>query len=248
MWVIRGRGTLFVSESFHPFKEDDIFLLGSNQPHVFRRNSEESDVVECVSVFFNINSMLANLSFMPELAELLTFVERSSNGFKVPEEHKPRVRRRIAVLKKLDTMERLIGFLMLLKELHAVSENLKPLSVTSLRDQEQGTLRIHEICRFIKSNFKRNISLEEIADHANLTPQAFCRYFKKHTGLTLVSYINDLRIQEACQLITSERYESMSLVAYNAGFNSITNFNRVFRSVTGFSPKEYHIRFKKNIH
>lgn len=248
MWIIRGSGTLFVADSFHTFGQDDIFLLGSNQPHVFKRDTGDAEAVECVSVFFNINSVLSHLSYMPELNELLTFVTHSSNGFKVPEEHKSRVRRRIAVLKNSDTMERLIGFLMLLKELNAVSDNLKPLSVTSLRERENGALRINEICRYVKDNFKRNISLEEVADHANLTPQAFCRYFKKHTGLTFVSYINELRIQEACRLITSERYESIGLVAYNSGFNSITNFNRVFRSVTGFSPKEYYGRYKTNVY
>ncbi|MBD1431240.1 helix-turn-helix transcriptional regulator [Sphingobacterium sp. DN00404] len=248
MWILRGRGTLFVADSFHTFEQDDIFLLGSNQPHVFKRDVNDTEAVECVSVFFNVNAVFSNLSYMPELSELSTFLACSSNGFKVPEEYKSRVRRRIAVLKKLDTMERLIGFLMLLKELNAVSANLKPLSVGGLREWENGTLRIHDICRYVKENFKRNISLEEVASHANLTPQAFCRYFKKHTGLTFVSYMNELRIQEACELITSERYESIGLVAYNSGFNSITNFNRVFRTVTGFSPKEYYGRYKNNVH
>lgn len=248
MWVIRGRGTLFVSDSFHSFKEDDIFLLGSNQPHVFKRDEMAGTCdVECVSIFFNLKGVLSSLSNMPELGELLAFVLRSANGFQVPEEYKARVKRRISVLRKSNMMERLISFFLLLKELSAVSEELKPLAVSSVPDKGEGTFRINEICRYVKDNFRRAVTLEEVADRASLTPQAFCRYFKKHTGLTFVSYINELRVQEACQLITSKRYESIGLVAYNSGFNSITNFNRVFRSVTGFSPKEYHKRYKNNV-
>lgn len=250
MWIVRGAGTLFVADSFHPFQENDIFLLGSNQPHVFKSDTDmlAPHGVECVSVFFHIKGMLSHLSHMPELEGLIEFVQRNSNGFKVPEGYKGRVKRRIMLMKKSSMLERLISFLFLLKELSAVSDELKPLSASGLQDKDDGMLRIHEICRYVKSNFKRNITLEEAASHASLTPQAFCRYFKKHTGLTFVSYINELRIQEACRLITSERYESIGLVAYNSGFNSITNFNRVFRTVTGFSPKEYHGRYKSNVH
>ncbi|MFD1771145.1 AraC family transcriptional regulator [Sphingobacterium suaedae] len=249
MWIVKGEGTLFLADSFHPFQTGDIFLLGPNQPHVFKKNANTVDQmeVECVSIFFNLKGSLSSLFHMPELAGILEFIVHNSNGFRVPHAYTSRIRRRIALLKKANMMDQLMSFIFLLKELSLVSTELKPLSVTTVFNKDDGFLRINEVCRYIKDNFRRNVTLEEAADHANLTPQAFCRYFKKHTGLTFVSYLNELRIQEACKLITSQRYESMGLVAYNSGFNSITNFNRVFRSVTGFSPKEYFSRYKNNV-
>lgn len=72
-----------------------------------------------------------------------------------------------------------------------------------------------------------------------MTPQAFCRYFKKHTGHTFVSFLNSMRINEACKKLTENSDESISVVAYKCGFTSITNFNRVFKSVMGNSPRGY---------
>ena len=72
-----------------------------------------------------------------------------------------------------------------------------------------------------------------------MTPQAFCRYFKKHTLHTFIGFLNEVRINEACKKLTDGQYDSIATVAYNCGFNSITNFNRVFKTITGKSPSEY---------
>ena len=87
--------------------------------------------------------------------------------------------------------------------------------------------------------FDKPITLEDVARQAHMTPQAFCRYFKRHTLHTFVSFLNKVRINEACKRLTDGRYDSIATVAYNCGFNSITNFNRVFKTVTGKSPSEY---------
>jgi AraC-like DNA-binding protein len=87
--------------------------------------------------------------------------------------------------------------------------------------------------------YDKPITLEDVAKQAHMTPQAFCRYFKKHTLHTFVSFLNEVRINEACKKLTDGNYDSIATVAYNCGFNSITNFNRVFKSVTKKSPSEY---------
>jgi AraC-like DNA-binding protein len=88
-------------------------------------------------------------------------------------------------------------------------------------------------------HYESPLTLEDVAAQAHMTPQAFCRYFKKHTRHTFVSFLNQVRINEACKKLTDGSYDSVSTVAYNCGFNSITNFNRVFKSVTGKSPRDY---------
>lgn len=72
-----------------------------------------------------------------------------------------------------------------------------------------------------------------------MTPHAFCRYFKKHTRYTFINFLNKVRINEACKMLISGMHNGIAAVAYSCGFNSITNFNRVFKSVTGKSPRVY---------
>ncbi|MDR6564849.1 MULTISPECIES: helix-turn-helix transcriptional regulator [unclassified Arcicella] len=79
-----------------------------------------------------------------------------------------------------------------------------------------------------------------------MTPHAFCRYFKKHTRHTFLSFLNEVRINEACKKLTNSNNETIANVAYSCGFNSITNFNRVFKRITTQSPSEYIERYFNN--
>jgi AraC-like DNA-binding protein len=88
-------------------------------------------------------------------------------------------------------------------------------------------------------NYAEAITLDDVAKAAFMTSESFCRYFKKHTGNTFVTFLNEIRINEACKILTANKFENISSAAYKCGFKSITNFNRVFRSVTGSSPREY---------
>jgi AraC-like DNA-binding protein len=104
---------------------------------------------------------------------------------------------------------------------------------------ETEGIRISNIYNYILQHYSTVITLDDVAREACMTPQAFCRYFKKHTRQTFVSFLNQTRINEACKKLTGNKYESISVVAYKCGFNSITNFNRVFKSVIGRSPRDY---------
>ena len=108
-------------------------------------------------------------------------------------------------------------------------------------------LRMGKIYNYVLKNYKNPLTLDDVAAAAHLTPQAFCRYFKKHTGVTFVTFLNELRVTEACKNLTSGEYDNISSVAYSCGFNSIANFNRVFKNVAGASPKDYLTKYLKNV-
>ena len=131
-------------------------------------------------------------------------------------------------------------FLQLLKTLSSVKE-LEPLTVSSLPSSinDKEGMRVASIYNYIIQNYNKALTLEEVAEQAFMTPHAFCRYFKKHTGNTFVSFLNKVRINEACKLLMSGSHNGIAAIAYSCGFNSITNFNRVFKSITGKSPRDY---------
>lgn len=254
MWILEGKGTLIADNSMHAFQENDIFLLGANQSHVFKSNAAYFDEAEpkqvrSISVFFDPNGKLASLFNLPELHMLQSFIKDYERGFKVPDEYFKEVSRRIMRLKEANQMDQLMHFFYLLRTLFQISKQAKALSggKNSSISENEG-IRIGSIYNYITQNFTKAITLEEVADQANLTPQAFCRYFKKHTGNTFVAFLNEMRVHEACKKLTHHKCESISGVAYNCGFNSITNFNRVFKSVIGNSPKEFMVSFHKNVH
>jgi AraC-like DNA-binding protein len=136
----------------------------------------------------------------------------------------------------------MLPFLEILKKISSIPI-LKELSCRSMLEtvSENVGVRLSEIYHFIMANYKKNISLEEISQKAHMTPQAFCRYFKKRTHHTFISFLNEVRINEACKKLTTENGDhiNISSVAYNCGFNTVTHFNRVFKSVVGNTPHEY---------
>lgn len=87
-------------------------------------------------------------------------------------------------------------------------------------------------------NFNRQITLDEIADVANLSIPAFCRYFKKRTSKTFTQYLNEIRIGQAKKLIIEGKFK-ISSICMNVGFNNMSNFIEQFKKITNILPSEY---------
>jgi len=253
MWIVKGRGILIVEDTLHPFKENDIFFLGANQPHVFKSSSQDgfSNESRSISIFFDPNGKLKFLFSLEEFESLNQFIYNNSCGFKIPEEYFEQISERVLQLKSSDQMDKLMHFFYLLRSLASISKETDPLCAERaevILDPIHSSNRINVICNYIKENHKHDLSLEEVADYANLTPQAFCRYFKKHCGVTFVTYLNRIRVKEVCSQLTEDHLDSVSFVAYSCGFNSITNFNRVFKQIIGCNPKEYVQQYKQTLY
>ena len=252
MWVVKGDGVLVIEDALHPFKKNDIFFLGANQPHVFKSMSKSgfTNESQSISIFFDPNGKLKSLFSLDEFDTLNQFIHSNSRGFKVPEIYFEQVSERIMQLKASDQMDKLMQFFYLLRTLANISKGTVPLCterIESSVESKGNVSRITLICNFIKENYKKELTLEDVANHANLTPQAFCRYFKKHCGITFLSYLNRIRIKEVCNQLNEDHLDSVSFIAFNSGFNSITNFNRVFKQIIGCNPKEYTNNYRQTL-
>lgn len=104
---------------------------------------------------------------------------------------------------------------------------------------EQGNAeeRIQLIRDYIHQNYMKNLSVEKISARFFLSPNHFCRYFKKSTGVTFVEYLNLYRIEKAEELLRNRALGVME-ISIRCGFGSISQFYRHFKQVKGMSPKE----------
>jgi AraC-like DNA-binding protein len=98
--------------------------------------------------------------------------------------------------------------------------------------------KISDVFDYIKDNFNHDISLIEIAKIAHLTPTSFCRMFKTKTKKSFVEYLNEIRVSNACKLLL-ETEMGISEIAYACGYKTASNFNQLFKKLTGTTPKEY---------
>jgi AraC-like DNA-binding protein len=102
------------------------------------------------------------------------------------------------------------------------------------RDNE----RMDKVYQFLLKNFKEDIQLKQVADVAGMNPNSFCRYFKSRTQKSCTLFINEIRIGYASKLL-GDKNESISQIAYECGFNNISNFNRSFKMIKKISPSRY---------
>lgn len=246
-WVEEGNGTLIAGNNMLDFSTGDVYLIGANLPHLFKCNAEyfEKDSqksVKACSIYFNPKGLVKPLFSLPELQGVNVFLEQNPNGFKIPEQYAQGVKDAMLAMHYAEGSEVIANFLRLLQQLMMDEKKIAPIcsAVYSSTMPENEGVRLGKIIGYIIDNYQSQITLEDVANAAYMTPQAFCRYFKKHTRHTFISFLNEVRINDACKTLTAEKNNrSMVDVAYNAGFNSITNFNRVFKTVTGKSPKAY---------
>lgn len=251
--ILKGEGTLVVGNNMHPFSANQIYLIGANMPHVFKSDSSyfehgSDKTVHSLTIFFNTQGKLASLFSLPELKSVYSFFSSNYSGFRIPQHAFADISGRILSIKYASGMDQLMQFFQLLKSLTAI-DHVDPLSnnVEPKDFSDHEGMRISNIYNYIMQHYNRDLTLEEVAAAAYMTPPAFCRYFKKHTRVTFVTFLNEVRINEACKKLLEGKYDSVSSVAYDCGFNSITNFNRVFKSTTGKSPRAYTAEFLNKV-
>lgn len=91
---------------------------------------------------------------------------------------------------------------------------------------------------YINENFRDVITIEQLADTVHLSKSYFMNRFKAAAGVGAIEYITHLRIKNACELLSATN-KTCAQIAYECGFQNLSNFNRQFKKVAGCTPKEY---------
>ncbi|WP_293266800.1 helix-turn-helix domain-containing protein [Neptunomonas sp.] len=111
--------------------------------------------------------------------------------------------------------------------------------VPALNHGDQVVLNVQH---YLQVNFARNISMSELAVLSCLGERTFLRRFVKATELKPSQYLQQLRIQKACDLIESS-YDSIELIATKVGYEDVSAFRKVFIKTMGLTPREFRNRF-----
>ncbi len=136
-------------------------------------------------------------------------------------------------------------FLTILYEL-SKCEGARPLATSSYAKiaVEDDSRRVLKVKNYISKNFMDEIRLGTLADIAGMSPSAFSRFFKLHTGRNLTDYIIDIRLGSASRLLV-DTSQSVSEISFKCGFNNLSNFNRIFKKKKGCSPTEFRENYRK---
>ena len=235
--IKKGEGSFIIGDYVGEFSQGDIFIIGENLPHVFHNDPSDGEV-HMISLFFMKSSYGDHFFNLPEFKSLDPLFQASNMGIQLqdPSEKLTLSMERITLASKLN---RFISFMEILRAIS--KETMMTLSSAIHRKsygEEEGK-RMRDIFEFSINNFDQTISLRQVAGIANMTPNAFCRYFKQRTNKTYINFLLDIRIGNACKLLTKKTDLSIAEISYKSGFNNLTNFNRKFKSIKGITPSEF---------
>lgn len=238
VYIKSGAGKRILGDTITPFDTGDIVLVGSELPH--RWVCENYDQLPCsIVAYFNKAVFSEGFYTSKESRELADLFAKAKRGVSVTGSTRKIVGIKMEKLARKSGFKKIIALMDILhvistsKEVDYIAHENRTVSSTDIR-----TDRLSETYDYIAENFQKDISLSEISSVANLTPPAFCRLFKKRTSKSFVDYINEIRISAACKDLQGTDL-NIALIGSRCGFNTVSNFNKNFKKVTGFSPKEY---------
>jgi AraC-like DNA-binding protein len=235
-----GTGTAFIGDRIEQFEPGDVFLFGPNLPHVFRDEHQEPNMqIESYSIFFLPDFLGGQFLELPESRAIKQLLELSARGLKFKSNLRSALAPQVRSLFDASGLNRLMQLVDILDQI-TKSRQLEPLASIGFREPRRSAdgQKINDVFDYLMQHYTGNIKLANVASVANMSPTAFCRYFKHHTRKTYSRFLNEIRIGQACKLLIDDNL-SVSQVCYQTGYNNISNFNRQFKKITGLTPRSY---------
>ncbi|MDP1816688.1 MAG: AraC family transcriptional regulator [Leadbetterella sp.] len=242
--VLEGTGTRFIGDSIQYFEAGDTVFLGPNLPHLWRSDKmyfENNSTLKThgIVLYFTEDFLGSDFFEKSEMSVLNALLKNSSRGLVWSGKTKQHVIDRLLELRNIKGFKRI---LILLDLLHSLSQSkdyqfITNENYTNLHKLSE-TERMQKVYEYVSKNFKDTIKLSDIAEKVNMSEAAFCRYFKKRTNRSFVDFVNEIRIGNACKLL-SQNTLNISGICFESGFNTISNFNFHFKKIVGKTPSEY---------
>lgn len=228
-----------VGDHMEEISDLELVLIGSNLPHVWETYKCKSKEIHEVTIQFHKDLIDEKFLRRNQLRYIREMFEKSNRGILFSKETAQQVSHRLIKLKQKHGFDSVLELMSILHDL-STSRNIRTLSDASFNNAEfsYNSRRIEKVMEYINFNFDHPIKLSEVAKIANMAEVSFSRFFKARTGVSFIDSLIDIRLGHASRKLI-DTTEAVAEVAYNCGFNNISNFNRIFKKKKGCTPKEF---------
>lgn len=247
-FVVNSTGLRTIGDSREKFEAGDLVLTGPGLPHQWTNDEV------FMATKLNSYSIVLQLrtDFIPddllkrnEFDIIGRLLAQSGRGVWFPPEVSVRAG---VIIRKLLHTGGLGGYIRLLELFQLLASSpakrllASPGFVLSTEGQSD---KINPIFNYIHEHYTSDLSVGQLAARFNMSNSAFSHFFRKKTGKTVVAYLNELRIGQACKLLV-QTDESISSIAFRCGFESNNYFNRRFRLLKNMTPGQFRHLFATN--
>ncbi|WP_420573681.1 helix-turn-helix domain-containing protein [Kordia sp.] len=237
-FIVSGKGTFIIGDTIRDFQPNDVLLFGSHVPHVLKSDVSTEQDSYMISLFFTSDSFGEHFFGLPKLQSLQKLLNDARFGVKFTE-HKTIVKSLFEGVLLQNSLQQFATFFEILSILTQLDyETISSFINTKNYTDDEGK-RMSAVFEFAMNHFDQKIVLEDIATIANMTPNAFCKYFKQRTNKTFFKFLTEVRIENACKFLTNQSQLSIAETAYSCGFFNVSNFNRKFKEIKGLTPTKF---------
>lgn len=237
-------GTRHVGDHISRYTGNDLVLIGSYIPHLnfdYGIKKEYEKTVLHIQEDFLAEALIRT----PEFKSVANLFDKAAHGIAFGDATKKKLRNRIKDLHEWQGFRRFLEVLDILQLLSTSTDvqllHEQPYQNSFHRKEQERLGRIYDL---IHTHYTEEINIQQAASIANLSPEAFCRYFKRMTRLTFVEFLNRYRISQSKRLLRLDK--SISEVCFECGFESLSYFNRTFKKFSGEAPSAFKKRFAIN--
>ena len=246
--ILKGKGNRYVGNHIAGYTAGDLVLVGANLPHCWKTAAatvvKSAVNAQSVVIHFAHNFMGEDFFSRQELRQIALLLKKSAFGLRFTGKTQQAVAEKmIALYKEKNNFNRFLSLLDILQTLARgpggqVLNHQNIIAGQSPKDRE----RINTVYNYIIDNFRESISLNKAAQLANMTPNAFCKYFRKVTRKTFIETVNDYKLNHALQqLIDTDK--SIAEIAFDSGFGDLSHFNTLFKEMFKHTPSDFRKHF-----
>lgn len=238
--IINAKGAKrIIGDSVEAIDDIELVFIGPNVCHGWLTGECTGKTIQEVTIQFHVDLFDEKFLQRNQLLFIKSMFENARRGLFFSYEAACDIAPRILNLNNKDGFNSVLELLSILHTL-AISKNMRMLSDPGFSDEKfrHTNERVDKVFDYMKNNFDKRLTLAQVAAVANMPEASFCRFLKKSTGKSFIESLNDIRLGNASRMLINTTH-SIAEIAYQCGFNNISNFNRIFKRNKLCVPKEF---------
>lgn len=248
-FIQNGRGLQrIVGDSIETIDDLELVLIAkSNLEHTWRQADCHAEDIYEITMQFIPGLFPQNLLNKNQFKPIRKLLERSQHGLAFSRDCILRVYGLIQnMLHSHDSFVQLLHFTNLLYVL-AQDEASRELANSSFAktDGHFDSRRVQKVVAYMQEHYMEDVTLEAVASLVGMTTNSFSRFFRQRTGEAFSTYLIKLRLGYAVRMLV-DTTRTISEIAYQTGFNNMSNFNRLFKKYKKMSPHDFRNAYYKN--
>jgi AraC-like DNA-binding protein len=247
-YIVQGNGKRYVGSHMENFSTGDLVLLGPNLPHCWKLESDNRDEEEASAIVIQFSANFLGEDFFdkPEMQHIKKLFKDSECGISFNPDIRGTVNKSMKLLaEEKGNFKMLMNLLDMLQRLavsteYSLLDQQRSIAEQSRAEQE----RINPVFAYLVENFRGQVSLDRASDIAHMTPNAFCKYFKKITRKTFMETVIEYRLNYSTQQLV-QTDKPISQISFESGFGDVSHFYKMFKHKMHQSPLNYRKNFMR---